>query len=207
MNKIKQKLNAFYGDNTSNIHWLFAFVLTIIATDVLSERKDDHVGKSIWLMCLVAICFQMVRIMFIDFWRRYIKPKFIKWLAKDIAATFARPNVGDETPINLSIDEINKSWVKPMHITWQAIYDAWPNSTLIDNATDDVKLSNILHRQYVSPIHNWCVDNLDGNFFLWSDSKGVNLLLIETRDRVLWKLTWNNILPTPQEVFAFAHIT
>lgn len=206
MNKLWQKVIAFYGDNSSRMHWLFNFAITIIAADILSSRQDDHIGKVIWFIFMVAFWTYMSKGLWENAWT-HIKAPLAKLLAKDIALTFPTFDRSGETPINLSIDSVNNVWVRPITQAWQFIYDNWPNTQLTDCVGDDSKMGNTLHRQYVSPIHNWCVDNLQGNFFLWSDSKGVHLLLIETGDRVLWKLTWGNTLPTPKEVFDFAHIT
>ena len=77
--------------------------------------------------------------------------------------------------------------------------------TSIHNETHTVQVveEQVLSRQtvewlffaYFAPLEYWCEQNLQGDYYLWSDDYQVNLILLDTDDTVVWQLIWGNCLP------------
>lgn len=201
MLKIKQKARKFWNKFSTNIYWLFATSLVIITIDVLTNNSYKNLGNIIYITIIVSVWSYMVNIIWQTIWIKIIKPRMVKKLAKEVAATFKTSVKTNYKIRNLSIDDIDNGFAKPLNQTWQMLFNNWPNNDLNDAVPDDKALTSILHDQYVVPIHEWCLGNLSNDFFLWYDKNGVHLLFVDGSDRILWKLRWDNQLPTPKEVF------
>ena len=96
------------------------------------------------------------------------------------------------------VDKTNK-FISPIELTIQKLYDVWPNRDLSNVRKDATKLTKIIYRDYITPIHKWCIDNFSNDFCFWHSNDTISLLIIDPNDLTLWKLTWGDNLPTPKE--------
>ena len=88
MLKIKQKARKFWNKFSTNIYWLFATSLVIITIDVLTNNSYKNLGNIIYITIIVSVWSYMVNIIWQTIWIKIIKPRMVKKLAKEVAATF-----------------------------------------------------------------------------------------------------------------------
>lgn len=201
--KLKRWVDRWYGDGCPPWTWpgtAFAVASTGITAAKLhggSGNGSDAVLYGLMLLFWVTALSFAAR----WWWRDRLKPALLRRWAKSVSAQV--PMNGDGgCKTNLSVDWENRSWIHPITRSWQSVYNAWPNGDL--RGIGGKQIDTVFYKRYICPLHHYCMRNLEGSFYLWKGEHGANLILTEPRDRVMWKLTWGNRLPTPAEIFEMA---
>jgi len=203
MGKLGRWLDRWYGDGCPPWIWpgtTFAVASIGIAAVKLCSgagNGSDTVYHGAMLLFWGTAGSYVIQ----QWWRNHWKPALLRRWAKSVAAQVpASTSKGGK--INLSVDWENNRWISPITKSWQSVYDAWPNGNL--RGIGGKQIDTVFYQRYLCPLHRYCMENLEGSFYLWKDGNGVYLILTEPRDRVMWKLTWDNRLPTPAEIFEMA---
>lgn len=123
--------------------------------------------------------------------RKFIKKILVKKWAREIASEFT-----PQPESKGNICGLGGQGYQPFSRSWDSIYQEAP--LMIRKAIDpntNLTMRECLFFGYFGPLEYWCETYLQGQYYLWSDLYGINLILTEERDKVFWELKWGPKLP------------
>jgi len=198
-------LHKWYGDDGPFWTWpVTAFGIALLIVVPLSIVNSDW-GLAVMYGIQLGVIAGLVGW---QWWQRSLKRRLCRWLAHELMGyTMQRGHVhgpvGElENPGNLC--GAGGHAFRPMTKTWQEIFDEWPDHSLRIRATgkNNRAITEVLFFGYFAPLEHWCAHNLSHGFYLWSDHLGISLIIPSEQDRIMWMLTWNDMLPTPEDLDA-----
>jgi len=85
----------------------------------------------------------------------------------------------------------------PIFRSWVDIYNDNHTINPLDSSKYVLKPAAIeqIFFGYFGPLEAWCEQNFTGDFALWTDQKGIYLLLVHDYDRTYFSLKWGKNLP------------
>ena len=204
-NTMRTWLRKWYGDDGPFWTW----PVTVFGIAVLIVVPLFIVNSDWGVLAMYSIQLGVVlSVVAWQWWHRSLKRKLRRWLAHELMGhTMQRGHVhgpvGElDKPGNLC--GAGGQAFRPMTKTWQEIFDQWPDHSLRlqANSKNNRAIHEALFFGYFGPLEAWCDHNLSHGFYLWSDDKGVSLIIPSEQDRIMWMLVWNDRLPTPEELDA-----
>jgi hypothetical protein len=192
-------VKKWYGKFPYHYLLFITYAGSIIAFICILGIQNSTLFENV-ILDIVEFLFNSIIVLYLIYKSKFIwKPKLVKHWSKDLAKELSKSTrLHSNFPNNLSIDTDNRVCIGPLNKTWQEIYDTWPEDLSTLPMKKDM-LGSILNI-YIYDLQHWLITNVANDFYLWYDEKGVNLILTDPNDKLIWKLTWNNEMPTPIEL-------
>ena len=177
------------------------FVYTFIPVLMVFSPYREYAVAAAWSIqgTFVTIGFIWIA------WRRWIKQRLCRWLAKQMFPNGVQPLSQGTQPVASASGNLcgaGGQYHPPMTKTWQELFDDWPDRSMriVANKDNIRAIKEVMFFGYFAPLESWCERNFSSDFYLWSDETAIKLIVPDTNDRMLWMLTWNQGLPAPSEL-------
>ena len=200
-NTLRARIREIYGDQGPVWAWPLTFCGTLLlaVTAVGLTKGSDAAGMTAYSLetAFVVGAFGWL------WWQNSLRYWFRKRLARFLVGeVFQRGHVAGPVGVRGNLCGSGGHTFRPMTKTWQEIFDQWPDHSLRTRVRKDNQRAIIeeLFFGYFGPLESWCERNLSHAFYLWTDDRGVALIIPDEEDRLLWKLTWDDGLPSPTDV-------
>jgi len=151
-----------------------------------------RIGKLIWtFVCSVGNIFHEIA-------RATIKPILLRRWARQLTNEKHHTTseiIKESNPKNLC--GIGGHGVRPFYRSWNDLYNDTHSTNPIDPTKYELKrkVKETLFFGYFGPLEAWCERQFTGDFALWSDEKGVYLMVFHDYDQTYFALKWGGTLP------------
>jgi hypothetical protein len=86
----------------------------------------------------------------------------------------------------------------PRFMSWSRLLNSHYGNGL--HRAEPMAKREVLFFSYFGPLEHWCERHLSGVWYLWADDDGINIIVNDENDLIIWNLTWDEDMPKPSEI-------
>lgn len=128
--------------------------------------------------------------------QRLLMRRFAKQLVRMVRLETSSPRPGG----SLNAAGLGGQRFNVARIDWAVLIDQCQSPDLLRWRHNPMMVAETLFFTYFGPLEAWCEANCVGEFYLWSDDRGVHRVFTDPTDRLLWSLTFNGPMPSMREL-------